>query len=161
MSVAQDYVSGRLNRNSTSGAHKVLLASRRSFIIAWVFPLTFSFLVFSRQRLKCTSLSSSCTQSFFRSLLLHPPLLLCFLSLSLTLSLRCCPQHLRGAVTNCPRKSLSRPHAPPFIFPDSNLLLALLHTCHCVFFLTLESCGKRSVINGVELAGRRSFIMVW
>lgn len=69
-------------------------------------------------------------------------------SLPLTLSLGCCPQHLRGAVTNCPRKSSHRPRAPPFIFSDSNLLLALLHTCHCVFFLTLEAGGKRSVING-------------
>lgn len=72
----------------------------------------------------------------------HPP------SLPLTLSLGCCPQHLRGAVTNCPRKSSHGPRAPPFIFSDSNLLLALLHTCHCVFFLTLEAGGKRSVING-------------
>lgn len=73
----------------------------------------------------------------------HPPF-----PLPLTPSLGCCPQHLRGAVTNCPRKSSHGPRAPPFIFSDSNLLLALLHTCHCVFFLTLEAGGKRSVING-------------
>lgn len=27
---------------------------------------------------------------------------------------------------------------PPFILPDSNLLLALLHTCHTVFFLHIR-----------------------
>lgn len=50
---------------------------------------------------------------------------------------------------------------PPFIFPDSNLVLALLHTCHCVFFLTLEAGRKRMVINGVMRAHHNSFIMVW
>ncbi len=160
MIAAQDSASGQLNRNSPSGAHKVPLASRRSFIIAWAFPLTFSFLVFLGSGWSAPLyLPHAHNRSCFLPFFIHPSSSV--LSLSLTLSLRCCPQHLRGAVTNCPRKSLSRPHAPPFIFPDSNLLLALLHTCHCVFFLTLESCGKRSVINGVELAGRRSFIMVW
>lgn len=77
-----------------------------------------------------------------------------------TLPLHCCPQHLRGAVTNCPRKSLCGPRDPPFIFPDSNLVLALLHTCHRVFFLTLEAGGKRTVINGATRARHGSFIMV-
>lgn len=78
-----------------------------------------------------------------------------------TLAPHCCPQHLRGAVTNCPRKSLCGPCDPPFIFPDSNLVLALLHTCHGVFFLTLEAGGKRTVINGATRAGHGSFIIVW
>lgn len=82
------------------------------------------------------------------------------LSLPDTLPPHCCPQHLRGAVTNCPRKSLCGPRDPPFIFPDSNLVLALLHTCHRVFFLTLEAGGKRTVINGATRARHGSFIMV-
>lgn len=86
--------------------------------------------------------------SFFLSSLSLLPLLSLLPSSPLTLSLGCCPQHLRGAVTNCPRKSSHGPRALPFIFSDSNLLLALLHTCHCVFFLTLEAGRKRSVING-------------
>lgn len=81
-------------------------------------------------------------------------------SLHDTLPLHCCPQHLHGAVTNCPRKSLCGPQDPPFIFPDSNLVLALLHTCHCVFFLTLEAGGKRTVINGATSSRRGSFIIV-
>lgn len=91
-----------------------------------------------------------CILSYTRFLLpLLPPSPSLPPSLPLTHSLGCCPQHLRGAVTNCPRKSSHGPRAPPFIFSDSNLLLALLHTCHCVFFLTLEAGGKRSVINGL------------
>lgn len=82
-------------------------------------------------------------------------------SLHDTLPLHCCPQHLHGAVTNCPRKSLCGPQDPPFIFPDSNLVLALLHTCHCVFFLTLEAGGKRTVINGATSSHHGSFIIVW
>lgn len=82
-------------------------------------------------------------------------------SLHDTLPLHCCPQHLHGAVTNCPRKSLRGPQDPPFIFPDSNLVLALLHTCHCVFFLTLEAGGKRTVINGATSSHHGSFIIVW
>lgn len=81
-------------------------------------------------------------------------------SLRDTLPLHCCPQHLHGAVTNCPRKSPSEPQDPPFIFPDSNLVLALLHTCHCVFFLTLEAGGKRTVINGATSSRYGSFIIV-
>lgn len=81
-------------------------------------------------------------------------------SLHDTLPLHCCPQHLHGAVTNCPRKSLCGPQDPPFIFPDSNLVLALLHTCHCVFFLTLEAGGKRTVINGATSSRHGSFIIV-
>lgn len=82
------------------------------------------------------------------------------LSLPDTLPPHCCPQHLRGAVTNCPRKSLCGLRDPPFIFPDSNLVLALLHTCHRVFFLTLEAGGKRTVINGATRARHASFIIV-
>lgn len=81
-------------------------------------------------------------------------------SLHDTLPLHCCPQHLHGAVTNCPRKSLCELQDPPFIFPDSNLVLALLHTCHCVFFLTLEAGGKRTVINGATSSRYGSFIIV-
>lgn len=158
MFAAQGSVSGRLNRNSPSGAHKVLSIQKvihNSLSVSSYFLLPCLFSAVVEVHLSIF-LMQTIVLPFSPSPSTHPPLF----SLSLTLSLRCCPQHLRGAVTNCPRKSLSRPHAPPFIFPDSNLLLALLHTCHCVFFLTLESCGKRSVINGVELAGRRSFIMV-
>lgn len=70
------------------------------------------------------------------------------------------PQRLRGPLTNCPRKSRRRPPHPPFIFPDSNLVLALLHTCHGVFFLTLEAGGERTVINGATRTRRGSFITV-
>lgn len=43
-------------------------------------------------------------------------------------------------------------------FSDSNLVLALFHTCHRVFFLTLEACRKRTVINGAIHPGGGSFI---
>lgn len=43
-------------------------------------------------------------------------------------------------------------------FSDSNLVLALFHTCHRVFFLTLEACRKRTVINGAIHPGGASFI---
>ena len=86
------------------------------------------------------------------------------LSSSLTLSLadtfqpHCCPQHLRGAVTNCPRKSQrGSPAILRLLFPGSNLVLALLHTCHRVFFLTLEAGGKRTVINGATRHSPRLF----
>lgn len=43
-------------------------------------------------------------------------------------------------------------------FSDSNLVLALFHTCHRVFFLTLEACRKGTVINGAIHPGGGSFI---
>lgn len=46
-------------------------------------------------------------------------------------------------------------------FSDSNLVLALFHTCHCVFFLTLEVCRKRTVINGAIHPRGNSFIILW
>lgn len=45
-------------------------------------------------------------------------------------------------------------------FSDSNLVLALFHTCHCVFFLTLEACRKRTVINGAIHPHGSSFIIL-
>lgn len=75
---------------------------------------------------------------------------------------RCCgdPAVLSGSVGRwliAPVNHRAAPRSAVY-FSDSNLVLALFHTCHRVFFLTLEACRKRTVINGAIHPGGGSFI---